>query len=178
MRQAALLFLGFFLACPPAALAQEFTLESAAFPDHGAIPARYTCDGAGQPPPLAWRDAPAGTRAYALVVTDPDAPDPTHPTHTFVHWVVFNLPATARSLPADAGTAMPAGTGEGTNGAGRTGYTPPCPPIGRHRYFFHLFALNARLAITGHPDRASLTEALHGHVIGDAVLVGTYAHSR
>lgn len=129
-------------------------------------------------PPLAWSGVPPGTRAYALIVIDPDAPDPAHPTHTFVHWVVFNLPAATRRLSAGASTAMPAGTGEGVNGAGHTGYTPPCPPIGRHRYYFHLFALRAPVAVAGHPDRASLTQALRGNVIGDAVLVGTYARNK
>lgn len=166
-----------FASAALARTAPGFRLASSAFPAHGPIPVRYTCDGAGLSPPLAWSGTPAGTRTYALTVSDPDAPDPAHPTHTFIHWVVFNLPAKVHALETGASTDMPAGTGTGLNGAGRPGFTPPCPPIGRHRYFFRLYALDAPLALRGHPNLASLTEALRGHVLAEAVLVGTYAHS-
>ncbi|MGH8426586.1 MAG: YbhB/YbcL family Raf kinase inhibitor-like protein [Gammaproteobacteria bacterium] len=159
---------------PVLARAGDFTLASPAFADHATIPQRYTCNGAGISPPLVWSGAPRGTRAYALIVTDPDAPDPAHPTHTFVHWVAFNLPAATTALTS--GAALPRGTRPGLNGTGHTGYTPPCPPIGQHRYFFRLFALDAPLEIGAHPDRAALLKAMHGHVLARAVLIGTYAH--
>lgn len=156
--------------------AAPFTLASAAFADHAPVPVRYTCNGAGVSPPLAWRGAPDGTRSFALVVTDPDAPDPAHPTHTFVHWVVTFLPARVSALPAGAGGSLPAGGREGRNGAGRGGYVPLCPPIGRHRYFFRLYALDTVLDLPAATGRAALLRAMHGHVLGKAVLVGTYAH--
>lgn len=163
-------------AAPVAASAAGFTLAASAFADHGPIPVRYTCNGAGLAPPLAWRNPPAGTRTFALTVTDPDAPDPAHPTHTFVHWVVYNLPAATRSLRGGAADALPAGAAAGLNGSGHPGYTPPCPPIGRHRYFFRLFALDVALDFPRVPDRATLLAAMRGHVLARAVLVGTYAH--
>lgn len=157
------------------------TVSSTAFPAGGAIPARYTCEGSDRSPPLAWSGAPEGTAALALVVDDPDAPDPAAPTRVWVHWVLYNLPPGAAGLPEGvAPTALPAGTREGRNDWSRTGYGGPCPPVGRHRYFFKLYALDAVLPDLGTPTKTQLEAAMAGHVLAAAELVGTYqkAHRR
>ena len=151
------------------------TLTSPAFGHMAAIPARFTCDGADVAPPLEWSDAPAGTRAFALIVDDPDAPDPARPQRTYVHWVLHDVPPAARSLPEGAAAgSLPAGTREGRNDWGRTGYGGPCPPVGRHRYFFKLHALDAPLGDLGTPTKAEVERAMEGHVLARAELVGTY----
>ena len=155
------------------------TLTSTAF-EHGAgIPPEYTCDGADRSPPLQWSGAPPGTRAFALIVDDPDAPDPSAPKMTWVHWVLYDLPPDASALPngVPAG-ALPAGTREGTNNWKRTGYGGPCPPIGRHRYFHKLYALDVVLPDLGDVTKAALERAMAGHVVGQAELVGTYQKGR
>jgi Raf kinase inhibitor-like YbhB/YbcL family protein len=152
------------------------TLTSPAFNDQGAIPARHTCDGDEIAPALAWTGAPAGTKSFALIVDDPDAPDPAAPKRTFVHWVLYDVPPAAAGLPE--GPALPAGAREGRNDFGRTGYGGPCPPIGRHRYFHKLYALDAALGDLGTPDKAALERAMKGHVLAEASLVGTYEKRR
>jgi Raf kinase inhibitor-like YbhB/YbcL family protein len=116
---------------------------------------------------------PAGTKSLALVVDDPDAPDPKAPKMTWVHWVLFDLPPTAVDL-AEGVKALPPGTRDGTNDWHRTGYGGPCPPIGRHRYFFKLYALDRMLGDLGTPTKAQLEKAMEGHVLGRAELMGTY----
>jgi Raf kinase inhibitor-like YbhB/YbcL family protein len=148
-------------------------ITSAAFADGGPIPARHTCQGEDVSPSLAWTALPAGTKSLALIVDDPDAPDPAAPKRTWVHWVLYNLPATAAGL-AEAVTALPAGTLQGRNDWGRTGYGGPCPPIGRHRYFHKLYALDTVLPDLGEPTKATLERAMEGHVLAKAELVGTY----
>jgi hypothetical protein len=148
-------------------------LESPAFEDGGAIPRRYTCEGEDVAPALRWRDAPSGTQSFALVVDDPDAPDPAAPRMTWVHWVVFDIPESARGL-AEGGRDWPPGAREGRNDWKRTGYGGPCPPIGRHRYRLKLYALDTTLALED-PTKAELEAAMAGHVLAEAVLVGTYA---
>jgi Raf kinase inhibitor-like YbhB/YbcL family protein len=153
-------------------------LTSPAFQPNAAIPARFTCDGADVSPELNWSDLPAGTRSLVLIVDDPDAPDPRAPRMTWVHWVLYNLPPTAAGLPeAVASAALPAGTGEGLNDWGRTGYGGPCPPIGRHRYFHKLYALDTRLPDLGKPTKAALEKAMAGHILAKAELIGTYQRS-
>ena len=148
-------------------------LHSQAF-DHGAeIPRRYTCDGLDIPPPLRWTGLPAETASLALVVDDPDAPDPAAPQRTWVHWVLVDLPPTAKGLP-DGGAPLPTGTREGMNDWRRTGYGGPCPPTGRHRYFFKLHALDCLLPALRRPDKTGLERAMAGHVLATAELVGTY----
>ena len=155
--------------------AMSLALTSSAFPAKGAIPTRHTCDGKDFSPPLAWRDLPVGTKAVALIVDDPDAPDPAAPTMTWVHWVLYNIPPNATQLPeAVKSAALPAGTREGMNDFGRTAYGGPCPPIGRHRYFFKLYALDAVLPDLKQPIKAALERAMQGHVLAQATLVGTY----
>ena len=131
-------------------------LTSSAFTDGGAIPKRYTCEGQDAAPPLTWAGAPAGTKSFALIVDDPDAPDPKAPKRTWVHWVLYDIPPGTTALPE--GGALPAGTREGRNDWGRTGYGGPCPPIGRHRYFHKLYALDAVLGDLGEP-RADVVAA-------------------
>ena len=153
-------------------------LTSPAFQPNAAIPARFTCDGADVSPELNWSDLPAGTRSLVLIVDDPDAPDPRAPRMTWVHWVLYNLPPTAAGLPeAVASAALPAGTGEGLNDWGRTGYGGPCPPIGRHRYFHKLYALDTLLPDLGKPTKAALEKAMSGHILAKAELTGTYQRS-
>ena len=152
-----------------------FTLTSPAFPPNGSIPKEHTCDGDDLAPPLAWSGAPAGTKSFALIVDDPDAPDPKAPKTTWVHWVLYDIPASAAALPkAAGGKSLPPGTRDGLNDWKRTGYGGPCPPIGRHRYFHKLYALDASLGDLGHPTKAALERAMRGHILGQAELVGTY----
>lgn len=151
-------------------------LTSTAFGHDGPIPAAYTCQGKDISVPLAWSGLPAGTRSLALIVDDPDAPDPAAPKMTWVHWVLYNIPTDAAGLregvsPRD----LPKGTLEGRNDWGRTGYGGPCPPIGRHRYFFKLYALDVVLPDLGQPDKKHLEHAMQGHVLARHELVGTYA---
>jgi Raf kinase inhibitor-like YbhB/YbcL family protein len=152
-----------------------FVLTSPAFANNGKIPAQYTCDGVDISPPLSWSDAPQGTRSLALIVDDPDAPDPKAPKVIWVHWVIYNIPADVTSLPEDAARhGLPAGAQQGLNDSKRVGYNGPCPPIGRHRYFHKLYALDTVLQDLGHPTKAQLVSAMQGHVLAEAQLVGTY----
>ena len=150
-------------------------LTSSAFVHGGPLPAQYTDDGDDVSPPLAWTGVPHGTKSMALIVDDPDAPDPKAPKRTWVHWVVYNLPPADGSLPTGVSAdQLPAGTKQGTNDWGKTGYGGPAPPIGRHRYFFKLFALDAVLPDLGNPTKARLENEMRGHVLEKAELVGTY----
>jgi Raf kinase inhibitor-like YbhB/YbcL family protein len=151
------------------------SISSPAFPPEGEIPSTYTCEGADRAPPLRFAGVPAGAKSLALVVDDPDAPDPRAPQRTWVHWVLHDIPPDATGLPEGATAKdLPKGTREGTNDWKRTGYGGPCPPIGRHRYFFKLYALGSVLGDLGHPTKAKLLEAMKGHVLEEAQLVGTY----
>ena len=153
-------------------------LTSPAFAKDASIPAQYTCEGADISAPLAWSGAPPGTKSFALIVDDPDAPDPKAPQRTWVHWVVYNIPATATGLPENAGKQLPAGARSGKNDWKRSGYGGPCPPIGRHRYFHKLFALDVVLPDLGEPTKAQLEHAMEGHVLDDTELVGTYQKTK
>lgn len=155
------------------------SLTSSSFPPGGNIPVEYTCEGGDRSPPLAWSGAPAGTKSLVLIVDDPDAPDPAAPRMTWVHWVLYNLPPGASGLKEAVGHAeLPAGTREGVSDFQRTGYGGPCPPIGRHRYFHKLYALDTVLPDLGKPRKADLEQAMKGHVIAEAQLVGTYQKGR
>jgi len=158
-------------------VAMSLHISSTAFEANGSIPSRHTCEGEDVSPPLAWSGVPAGTKSLALIVDDPDAPDPDAPQMTWVHWVLYNLPADATGLPEGA-RALPSGTREGRNDWKRTGYGGPCPPIGRHRYFHKLYALDVALPDLQQPTRAQLEQAMRGHVIAEAELVGTYQKRR
>lgn len=148
-------------------------LTSPAFTHNESIPAEFTCDGPDRSPPLRWRGAPDGTRSFAMIVDDPDAPDPRAPKMTYVHWVMYDIPASVEALDEDA-TATSVGGREGTNDWNRTGYGGPCPPIGRHRYFFKLYALDTLLGDLGAPTKADLERAMEGHILARTELMGTY----
>jgi Raf kinase inhibitor-like YbhB/YbcL family protein len=150
-------------------------LSSPVIPHNGEIPAEYTCEGADVPPALEWSGVPAGARSLVLIVDDPDAPDPKAPKMTWVHWVLYNLPPTSTGLPEGAATSgLPEGTLDGLNDWKRTGYGGPCPPIGRHRYFHKLYALDTVLPDLGKPTKKDVEKAMQGHVLAQAELVGTY----
>ncbi len=150
-------------------------LTSPAFAPGGEIPTLFTCEGSDVSPPLEWTGVPDGTKGLVLIVDDPDAPDPAAPKRTWVHWVLYGIPPDARSLPegVPAG-ALPPGTREGLNDWKRTGYGGPCPPIGRHRYFHKLYALDVALPDLEKPTKAAVEAAMKGHVLAEATLVGTY----
>lgn len=152
-------------------------LNSLAFHDHGAMPRRHTCEGEDVSPALTIEDVPAGTESLALIVDDPDAPDPAAPRMTWVHWVLYDLPPATTALPEGVGAAALHAL-EGLNDWKQTGYRGPCPPIGRHRYFFKLFALDRRIDDLQQPTSAELQRRIKGHVIEQATLVGTYEKSR
>ncbi len=153
----------------------SLSLRSTKFTQGGEIPTVYTCEGKDLSPPLAWSGVPAGAKSLVLIVDDPDAPDPRAPKMTWVHWLLYNVPATSTELPeAVATAALPAGTREGLNDWKRTGYGGPCPPIGRHRYFHKLYALDAVLPDLGTPTKAQVEKAMEGHVLAKTELMGTY----
>ncbi len=150
-------------------------LKSPDFAHQGEIPKVFTCDGNDSSPALNWSGLPQRTRSLVLIVDDPDAPDPAKPKMTWVHWLLYNMPPTATELP-QAVTAgnLPEGTQQGKNDWKQTGYRGPCPPVGRHRYFHKLYALDIELPDLHHPDKAKLEAAMVGHIVGHAELIGTY----
>jgi Raf kinase inhibitor-like YbhB/YbcL family protein len=155
--------------------AMALVITSPAFKEGGSIPTQYTCEGADTSPALSWANVPHGTKSLALIVDDPDAPDPKAPKMTWVHWVLYNIPATAAGLKEDEKkNSVPSGALPGINDWKRTGYGGPCPPIGRHRYFHKLYALDTELPDLKKPTKPQLLEAMKGHILGEAQLVGTY----
>lgn len=151
------------------------SLTSSAFTAGDAIPATHTADGRDVSPPLAWSDAPEGTQSFALIVDDPDAPDPKAPKMVWVHWVLYNIPPSVSDLPeAVAPNQLPAGTLQGLNDWKETGYRGPAPPKGRHRYFFKLYALDTTLSDLHKPTKGQLEMAMRGHILAQAELMGTY----
>ena len=150
-------------------------LTSTTFTHNGEISTRHTCEGEDVSPPLGWQGAPAGTKSFVLIVDDPDAPDPAAPKMTWVHWVLYNIPPDADQLPEDANRgSLPEGTREGINDWKRTGYGGPCPPIGRHRYFHKLYALDTVLGDLDRPTKQQVEAAMEGHVLARSELIGTY----
>lgn len=151
-------------------------IRSPAFADGGEIPTIYTCQGDDIAPPLEWDGVPENTGSLVLIVDDPDAPDPDAPRMTWVHWLLYNLPADSRGLPEGTTAAdLPAGVQQGLNDWQRAGYGGPCPPIGRHRYFHKLYALDTVLEGLNRPTRAQLESAMQGHILAQAQLLGTYS---
>lgn len=151
------------------------TITSASFQHKGMIPIRHTCDGQDLSPPLSWAGIPANTQSLVLIVDDPDAPDPEAPKMTWVHWVLYNISPQVPGLPEGvAVTNLPAGALQGLNDWRRTGYGGPCPPLGRHRYFHKLYALDTRLPEMKDPRKAVLEKAMQGHILAHAELVGLY----
>ncbi len=152
-----------------------FKITSPVFADKAGIPAKFTCEGDDISPPLAWSGVPEGTKSLVLIVDDPDAPDPKAPRMTWVHWVLYDLPPATAGLAEGVATgALPAGTRVGLNDWKRADYGGPCPPIGRHRYFFKLYALDAVLPGLSAATKANVEAAMRGHVLAEAQLVGTY----
>jgi Raf kinase inhibitor-like YbhB/YbcL family protein len=157
----------------------SLVVSSSAFSPGGAIPAVSTCEGADRAPPLQWSGVPKEARSLAIIVDDPDAPDPSAPKMTWVHWVLYDLPPTTLSLPAGAErAALPAGTREGHNDWKARGWRGPCPPVGRHRYHFKLYALDVVLPDLGGADKAALEKAMKGHVLAQGELIGTYEKTK
>jgi Raf kinase inhibitor-like YbhB/YbcL family protein len=153
----------------------SLTLTSSDFSAGGAIPAQNTCDGADRSPSLSWSGAPAGTRSFALVIDDPDAPDPAAPKMTWIHWVLYNIPPEVSQLGSGVlESELPKGTRTGLNDWKKAAYGGPCPPVGRHRYFHKLYALDLVLPDLGHPSKKQLEQAMQGHVLDHCELVGTY----
>lgn len=148
-------------------------ITSSAFQANGAIPTKYTCEGSDTSPPLVWSDMPANAKSLVLIVDDPDAPDPAAPQLTWVHWVLYDIRASTKGIDEGA-KSLPSGAREGLNDFTRTGYGGPCPPVGRHRYFHNLYAVDAMLGDLGRPTKAKLESAMKGHVIAQAQLIGTY----
>ncbi len=150
-------------------------IHSPDFPTGGTIPAPFTCDGQDRSPALAWEQVPAGTQSLVLIVDDPDAPDPAAPKMTWVHWLVYNLPADSQGVGQGAAQGtLPTGALQGRNDWQRTDYGGPCPPVGKHRYFHKLYALDTRLPDLHAPGKAQLEAAMRGHVLASCELVGTY----
>jgi Raf kinase inhibitor-like YbhB/YbcL family protein len=156
------------------AAAMAMTLHSPAFQQNGRIPSKYTCEGEDASPLLAWEDVPNGAKSLVLIIDDPDAPDPKAPKMVWVHWVVYNIPPDTKGLPENAGKAgLPQGALVGINDFKKTGYGGPCPPIGRHRYFHKLYALDITFDLRG-ATKAQIERAMQGHVLANAELIGTY----
>ena len=151
-------------------------LSSSAFTQFADIPSQYTCEGDDRPPPLTWSGVPAEAKSLVLIVDDPDAPDPAAPKITWVHWVLYNIPPHATGIAAGRSgmPELPAGTLEGLNDWKQPGYRGPCPPIGRHRYFHKLYALDVTLALPPPTTKSALENARQGHVLARGELVGYY----
>lgn len=150
-----------------------FTITSPAFAPNGKIPSLYTCEGQDISPPLEWTGVPMATKSLVLIVDDPDAPDPAHPRMTWVHWILYNLPPDLSGLPA--GVSVLPGTGmTGINDWKRKDYGGPCPPIGRHRYFFKLYALDRLLDHLTPGSKDQIESAMRGHVLAATEIIGTY----
>ena len=149
-------------------------VTSTAFKDGGMIPKQYSCDSTGMSPPLSWSGAPVGTKSFALIVDDPDAP-----VGTYIHWVVWNIPANAKGIAENAPNAatMPAGSVQGVNSAKKIGWVPPCPPSGTHRYYFKLYALDTKLKLPASTDKQGLLKAMKGHVLAEGQIMGRYERS-
>ncbi|UCF81885.1 MAG: YbhB/YbcL family Raf kinase inhibitor-like protein [Acidobacteriota bacterium] len=152
-----------------------FTLKSSVFGHEGMIPSKYTCDAEDVSPPLSWENPPEGTKSFSLISDDPDAP-----VGTWVHWVVWGIPPDARSLPEGVipDEALESGARQGKTDFGRVGYGGPCPPSGTHRYFFKLYALDSEIAPPARATKKELLEAMKGHVLEEAVLMGKYKRKR
>jgi hypothetical protein len=158
--------------------AMALSLTSPSFGHQDAIPTKHTCEGDDVSPALAWSGVPQGTKSLVLIVDDPDAPDPRAPKTTWVHWVVFNIPPTATGLAEAVKKDAPSGAAQGLNDWGRAGYGGPCPPVGRHRYFHKLYALDTMLQGLGTPRKADVERAMEGHILERTELIGTYQKKR
>lgn len=171
-RKMGLLLLSICIILAQGGLTMAMDIESASFEHGQTIPRKHTCDGPDLSPPLEWSGVPTGTQSLALVADDPDAP-----MGTWVHWVIYDLPGETRALPEGIPTTetLPRGGVQGRNDFGRVGYGGPCPPPGRpHRYFFKLYALNARVNLPPGATEQDIQKAMEGHILAEAELMGTY----
>ncbi len=146
-------------------------LSSPAFRHNTLMPSRYTCQGFDVNPPLRISDVPPGTKSLVLIMDDPDAPDPKAPKMVWDHWVVWNIDPSTEEIPEDS---VPPGAMQGRNSWGRNDYGGPCPPIGTHRYFFKLYALDSTLDLPSTATKADVEQAMEGHILDEANLIGTY----
>jgi Raf kinase inhibitor-like YbhB/YbcL family protein len=153
----------------------SFKLSSPAFAHNEMMPALYTCEGPNISPPLQWTAPPVGTKSIVLIVDDPDAPDPQAPKMTWVHWVLYNMPPAAGVLPEGIlNKDLPPGTLVGTNDRKNAGYNGPCPPIGTHRYFHKIYALDTVLPDMGNATKAEVVGKMEGHVLAQSEIIGRY----
>lgn len=148
----------------------SLSLESPAFLNQTLMPKQYTCNGSNYSPALSWQGAPAGTKSYVLMVEDPDAPN-----GIWVHWLLFNIPATLTQL--DEATEVPTSAISGKNSWGAQGYRGPCPPNGTHRYYFKLYALDSRLTVNSSVNKDDILNAMEGHILESSELIGLYKQS-
>jgi len=163
------------VADPQKEVCEAMELTSPNFKNQAAIPGKYTCDGEDISPALQWKDAPDGAKSFALIVDDPDAPDPANPKMTWVHWVLYNIPASVSLLPEGGSVkGLPEGILNGLNDWKRTGYGGPCPPIGTHRYFHKLYALDIVLPDLKNPTKKQLEKIMEGHILKKTELIGLY----
>jgi len=154
-------------------------LTSPSFENQGEIPKKYTCDGEDIPPALTWSNVPEGTKSFAMIIDDPDAPDPANPRMTWVHWVLYNIPAMTSSLTEGVKeNDLPKGTLEGLNDWKKTGYGGPCPPVGKHRYFHKVYALDIVLPDLKQPTKAKLEKAMEEYALSKTELVGLYQREK
>lgn len=150
----------------------SFEITSTAFPGGGTIPKKHTCDGPDLSPPLSWKEPPAKTQTFALIADDPDAP-----VGTWVHWVIYNIPASSKELAEGVkkDEHLPDGTLQGRNDFRKIGYGGPCPPPGKpHRYFFKLYALDTKLTLKAGASKADVESAMKSHILGQTELMGKY----
>lgn len=152
----------------------HFIIHSPSFVDRGDILAQYTCEGADISPALSWQGASTKTKTFALVVDDPDVPDPAAPVRIWVHWVLYDIPAAVSELAEDCNERLPRGIRGGNNDWGKAAYGGPCPPIGRHRYFFKLYALHRELGDLKTPTAEALYTAMEGHILAQTTIIGIY----
>lgn len=145
----------------------SLSVESPAFHENALIPTEYSCEGVDRSPPLSWQGAPENTKSFALIMDDPDAPN-----GTFVHWILFNIPADKAELEANA--SIPKGAVSGTNSWGKTGYGGPCPPSGTHHYHFKLYALDTELSLDETANKQDVLDAMKNHILDESVLIGLY----
>lgn len=157
-------------------MSRSFILQSKDFSHEGDIPKRHTCEGENISPELHWSGVPDGTKSLALIVDDPDAPDPAAPRMTWVHWVLYDIPTTTTSIAETNSRQekLPDVGVQGKNDSGKLGYNGPCPPIGRHRYFFKLYALDTKLDRSSGATKSDLLDDMDGHILGETRLMGYY----
>ncbi len=155
---------------------EDLRLTSPAFSAFTGIPSKYTCEGEDVSPPLFWENVPVGTKSFVLIVDDPDAPDPQAPKKTWVHWILYNIPQNV-TLLEEGIKNLPYGTQIGLNDWKRTEYDGPCPPIGQHRYFFKLYALDATLNVGANATKAIIESAMEKHILANSEVVGLYKKS-